>query len=175
MVDAIDLVFLVALAHRIVDLARRLVVASERLLENDAPVPGDQAVVLHPLGDRTEQARRGCEVGDTNPVIESIEQSAEATPAIVFERIRLGVMDSFAEGAPVLFLEFTRLEAATQRLLDFGQVFVASQGAATGRDDAALRGDLSVAVAVVQRRQQLAHRQVAGSAKNNQVERVDRQ
>ena len=59
-----------------------------------------------------------------------------------------------------------------QRRLDHLGVGRAAERAARDADDPALRRQLVVALAVEQRRQQLAPREVAGAAEHHEVEHV---
>ncbi len=174
MVDAVDLVLGETVAHFIIDRAGRLVVVPERLLEHDAAVGGDQAVLLQSLRDGAEQARRRREVGDADAVFAARKQVDERAPVVVVVRIALHVVDAVAQLRPLRVIEIAAAEIVLQRLLDETEVLVAAQVTTAGRDDAAVARDLAVAFAVVQRRQQLAHGQVTGTAEYDEVEDIDR-
>ena len=88
--------------------------------------------------------------------------------------IALHIVDSRAQLLPLVVLEIVAAQVLAQRFLDAGQVFVARQVAAAGRDDAAASGDLPVAGAVIQGWQQLAQREVACPTENHEIELVDR-
>ena len=66
-------------------------------------------------------------------------------------------------------------EIRDQRLLDVLDVGVTRHVASADRNDAARISELFVAIAVVQRGQQFAHCEVARTAKDDQVEVIDRQ
>ncbi len=174
MIDAVDLVLRETLAHLIVDRAGRFVAVSERLLQHDAAIRGDEAILLQPLCDRAEQARRSCQISHTDPVFGSGKQLDQHAPVLVVVSVALHVVDAIAQFRPLRVIEVTAGEVLFQRCLDAAEVIVAAQLAAAGRDDAAVARNLAVTLAVVQRRQQLAHGQVTGSAKNDEVENIDR-
>jgi hypothetical protein len=61
---------------------------------------------------------------------------------------------------PKISIKLAAIEIVLQRLLDQAEIFVTSQRAATNRQDAAIAGYLTVTIAVIKRRQQLAQRKV---------------
>jgi hypothetical protein len=92
----------------------------------------------------------------------------------MIDRIGFDVFDTTSERLPVLGIEFTLSKIVVQRFLDLLEIGFAAQRTAANRNDATFARELSVAIAVVQRRQQLAHRKVTGSAKYDEVEKIDR-
>jgi hypothetical protein len=88
--------------------------------------------------------------------------------------VTLHVVDSTAQFRPLPVLEIAADQVLFQGLFDESEVLVAAQLTSAGRDDTAVSGDLAVALPVVQRRQQLAHGQVTGTAEYDEVENIDR-
>jgi hypothetical protein len=84
--------------------------------------------------------------------------------------IRLDIAQAIAESTPLLLVEFAVGEIGTQCRFHLVEIAVAAEFTASHRDDAAVCDDLPVAVAMIEGRQELAHRQVAGSAENDEVE-----
>src|SRR5262249_469214 len=70
-------------------------------------------------------------------------------------------------------LEGGRCDEAPERSVDPLDIGLAGERAAGHADDAALRRQLPVAMAVVEARQGLAHGEGAGSAEDDHVERFD--
>jgi len=92
--------------------------------------------------------------------------------------VRRGVEVDERQAGAELFqqrvLEVGGADMLGQRLLDHRQKVPVGQRAARHRDDAAAGGHLAVREAIVQRRQQLAQREVAGSAEDDEIERRHR-
>ena len=98
----------------------------------------------------------------------------ELVPIPGLERIGVHVMNALAERLPLRRVELAVAEVLPQRRSHTSEVL---SRVSSPRLAAIMRlsaRHLAVAVAVVQRRQQLAHREIAGAAENNQVECVDR-
>ena len=135
---------------------------------------GNQAVGLQALRDCAEQARRRREIGDARSIFMTGQLLDQPSPVVVRKRVGLDVVNALLERLPVCRVEVAVGQLFSQRLLNERQVFFASQRTTTRRYDAAVRRHLAIAVTVIERRQQLAHRKITGSTKNNQVERIDR-
>ena len=71
-------------------------------------------------------------------------------------------------------VDILRLHVLEDRLLGKGAELFVAQLAARRADDPGRLGKLVVALAVIERRQELALRKVAGAAENDEVERIDR-
>ncbi len=147
---------------------------AHRLLEDDAAGLRDQAIRLKAPGNLAEQAWRGGQVDDARAVVVAGKEFRQAVPPVVREGIELQVMDPRRKRLPLSGIELTVSEVVLERLPYGVDVLLAAERRPARRDDAALTRELPVAVAVVQRRQQLAHRQVARAAEYDQVERLDR-
>ena len=156
------------------DLGRRLEVVTERFLEHDPAHRRDEPVGGEAPGDCAEQARRCGEIDDAGAVLEASEALDESAPLLVLRPVGLHVLDAIAEGLPVRRVIFPLAEVLAQRLVHAVQVCAAAQLAPADGDDPAVGRELRVPVTVIQGRQQLAHRKVAGTAEDDQVENLDR-
>jgi hypothetical protein len=111
----------------------------------------DQAGGRQLLADGGEQRRRGRQV-----------EHAQTIETQVFEMR--------GERGPGQFVELAAGDEAPAMFVDQVQIFLARHLLACDADDAPALRRFAVAKAVVQRRQQLAHRQIAGAAEKDQVE-----
>ena len=156
-------------ADLVVDLARRGEVVTDRLLQHDARLLGDQAVRTDVATDRTVEIGRRGEIEDTHAL--GVEHVREHMPVRLGIRcVQPDVADAAAEPVGGVRVEILARDVFTQRLAGALAVgFVVEVRACRG-DDVRIRRHLAVAEPVVQRRQQLAQRQVAGRAEHHAVE-----
>ena len=159
-------------ADLVVDLARRGEVVTDRLLQHDARLLGDQAVRTDVATDRTVEIGRRGEIEDTHLL--GVEHVRERMPVrLGIRRVQPDVADAAAEPVGGVRVEILARDVLTQRLAGALAVgFVVEVGACRG-DDVRVRRHLAVAEPVVERRQQLAQRQVAGGAEHHAVEGRD--
>ena len=173
-INSENLVFGETLADLVINRPRRFVIAADRLLEHNSHLSIDQAIRFQTRGDRAKQAGRRCEVDDPDTAAAVIEQRIEIAPTAMFERIGADIFEAIPEHLPLGSQELAIFQVRLQRFFDVRYVFRPAHLAATDRDYSAVLAELSVAVAMVQGRQQLAHRKIAGATKNYEIERVDR-
>ena len=173
-IDAIDLVLSETSTDLVVYFGRRRKISPQRFLENDAAVGRYQAIHFEACCNRSKQARRCREIGDTNALFVATEKFIERFPLVVGQCVSFDILYAFTKCLPEIGIELSAIEIVLQRLFDQAEIIVTRQRAATDRDDAAVAGYLTVTIAVIQRRQQLAQRKVTGAAENNKVKNTDR-
>ena len=151
--------------------AEREVVA-DRLLQHDARLFGDQAVRADVAADRAVEVGRGGEIEDAHAVgIEDVRQRMPVRLGV--RRVEPDVAEAAAEPVGGVGVEVVARDVLAQRLAGALAVGVVVQVGARRGDDVRIRRHLAVAEAVVERRQQLAQRQVAGGAEHHAVEGRD--
>jgi len=168
-VDAEDLRFLEMLADVVVDLPRRGQVVAERLFQHHARTCIDQARTTEVGADAGEQAGGGGQV--INAVGAVLQFGAQAGKVAGGGGVHADVVQAAHEAAPVGVVVGLAADEAGHFFLDEGQEGGAVPGLAAQRVDARGLGQVVVQVGHVQRGQQLAHREVAHTAKDHQIER----
>jgi len=175
MIDAVDLRLLEHLGDRVVDHARALQIAADRLLDDDARDPAlgrrHEPRARELLHGRREERRRNREVVDAVPVqaalvLDDVEPRAERRERLL--AVHFGGDEEERRGERLPGVRFDR---APRELLDalLGEravVVVAHRLAADADDRDAWRQD-PVDVQVVERGQQLAAREIAAAAEDD--------
>ena len=93
--------------------------------------------------------------------------------AVARHRIDRDVAEALQEGLELPLVDLARLHMLGNRLAGEFAVVVVGQLGARRADDARRLGELAGALALVERRQQLALGKVAGAAEDDEVERFD--
>src|SRR5690242_6598247 len=172
MVDAIGLRLGEHAAHVVVDAIRAGKVATDRFFQHHARGALVQAVLGQTLADVHEQLGRGGEIEDANVVRPLAKQFGEAIPIVILARIQRAVADEAEECVALLRRVIAGI---VQRHAYRGAITVVVERFACRTNDATAHADLPGQETVEQRRQQLAHGEIAGAAEDHQVERIDGQ
>ena len=174
MIDAENLVFGKDRADLLVDLARRGQVPANRLFQDHAGIGGREAMCADIAADRAIQVGRRGQV--EHPYAPGVQQASECLPvaALAPRRVERDIGKACQEAPQRFVIERIGGNVLGERFLGAAAEALIAQIGPCGADDARIVGDLAVAAAVVQRRQQLAQRQVAGGAEHHAVERLDR-
>ncbi len=171
-VDAEHLGFAEHLADGGVDRPGRLQGMADGLLQHDAVVrpaePGD----LQVPGDVLEQARGDGQVVDAGASLERAEVARQAAEIGALGHVHGEVVQPLGEPGPGLLGELGTGHLGAAMALGQGAVAVDVQGIAGNGEDAQLRMQAAVAMQVIERRQQLVKRQIAGAAKDQHVARL---
>ena len=172
-VDAKDLRFGEDAAHVLVDLLRGSQVASQGLFQHHPRVGADQPGGRQVLADGREELR--CRRQEEDPhvgrrILQCLRQRGEVLRCV---GVGLDVVQSLDKGIEVRLVHLRGRNEAGEVRRHLRDEVAAGQALASRGDDAAMRRQVAVSMAVVQRGQQLAHREVAGAAEKKQVERRD--
>ena len=173
MIDPVDLLLVEHLADGGVDRLRGPEILAERLLQDDAGARRDEVVGLELVGDDLEQFRRGGEIEGAHPVEPIGDQALQRAPAGIASRIDLRVVDAPEEAPERRVVQPLFGDEGAQRLLDQVAEGRAGQVLAGDADDARRIGELIVALAHEQRREQLAVGEIPRAAEHDDVERID--
>jgi hypothetical protein len=172
-VDAVEMVLVEGVRELGVQGAIAGELVAQRLLDHETRGRRQHAARLQALADRAEEARLQREVEGPHPVVAPLERLGEGAPAVGRGYIDARVVDAPDEppqaGVPKIGGRREGLECL-ERALAIG--LRAELGAGDANDLRIVR-DLSREVAVVERRQQLAAREVAGGAEHHEIERRD--
>ena len=173
MVDPVDLPLVEHGADGVVHLAGRLEVVADRLLDDDAG-PGRHQLRRPELGaDGAEEFRTDGQVEGANALLAAFQDGLEVVPA----RFGLGVdrdeMEALEEGLDDTAFEVARRDVLAERVPRRRTVFVVAHAPARHADDPPDRRQLAVAVALIERRQELAVGEIARAAEYDEVERLD--
>ena len=172
MIDAEYLFFGECAADCVVDLGRASEVLADRLFNHDARAIAVQAIRAQAVAD-ADKKRRACrQIEHVHLAAMRLEIRREFFPAGIGRRIESGVGDQRKE-----FIQCRRIDVlhrALHRIAYRCSVVVARVARARYADDAARRRHLAIDIAAIQRRQQLAHRQIAGATEDHEIEGVDR-
>ena len=171
-VDAEDLVFAEIVADKVVERAGRIEVAANRLFHNDARIGRDQPVLAQLVRNIAEQGRRDGQIEGADAVAfaDRLLQSVESGAA---RRIGRNVGQAGEKGLQLLVVDIAGLDVVGDRLASEGLEFGVRQFRARRPDDPRRLAELMVALAIIERGQQLALGEVPGAAEDNEVERVD--
>ena len=172
-IDAVDLPLRDHGADDGIDPARRLAVLAERFLEHDARRGRHDARLRELAADRLEQVGRGRQEEEPHHLLAAGEQAHERAIVDGDGRVDARVAEQRRKVHPARGVE-VRADVLAASGLGGGEVLLARQRRARHGDNPALRRQLSVGVATVQRGQELAHRKVAGAAEQDEVERRGR-
>ena len=174
MVDPVKLAFVEGGGELRVERLRAGEVASERFFHHQPGFRRREARLADPLTDRAEETRRDGEVEGSHPPFPPLQPFRQILPALVAFRVDLNVVEHGEEGLHVLLGPVVGLDELLQRLLRVGLEGGARHLPVRGGDDERVFGRLARAEAVEEAGDQLAAGQVPGAAKDDQVERIDR-
>ena len=172
MVDAIDVALGEHAAQRVVHLPRRLQVLADRLLHHQPRALAHQLALAQLPGDHREQLRRGGQIAHPYPVLALVQDRRQFRPALVRPHIDRDIEQPFAEPPQSRPVDLLLAHARMHRLARGGTEFLVRVGPAGNAYDPRGLRDLARQVAVIQRRQQLARRQVAAGAEHHDIERL---
>src|SRR5690606_23381969 len=137
-------------------------------------------IVLEPFGgelgaDGPENLRAHGEIegADTGRGLGGVEEGFELVPALLAQRIDRAVVEAGKEALHRLGLDIGGGDVALERLVRETAVILIAARGARNADDARGVPQLSVEVAVIDGRQELALRQIARAAEDDIVELVD--
>ncbi len=173
MVDPEDLLLGEDPADRIVDGARRGEIMADRLFQHDPGLAAVQAEIRDPLADRAEQAGRGREIEHPDPILAIGQSRGQLAPAGFAGGVDRDMIDPIEKAGEALGLDIGVRQMLVQGRLDQLAIGLTIQIAAGNPDDPGLRRQLLIAVTVIERRHQLAPRQITRAAEDHQVERLD--
>ena len=165
------------LAQRVVELARRLEVVAERLLDDDAPPAAvaslRQAVLLELLDDVAEELRRDREVegvvaGGPAGLVELLDRTAELVEGGVVGEVARDEPEALGELLPDLLAELGAGVLLHRVVDDLGEVLVGPVATRVA-DQAEARRQQAAVGEVVDRRHDLLARQVSGDAEEHQA------
>ena len=157
---------------RSIHLARRGQIVADRLLQHHARFRRHQVGAADIAADRAVQVGRGRQIEHTHA--RRIEKLPQSVPVgIGPRRVQPRIVQASAEAVHHGGVEIGGGDMVLQRLHGTLAEAVVADVRAGGADDARLRRHLPVAHPIVQRRQQLAQRQVAGGAEYHAVEDRD--
>ena len=157
---------------RVVDRPGRGEIAADRLLQHHARLRRQAAMGLDIAADRAIEIGRGGEVVGAHDIGAFVQPPYQLRPATLAGAVHAVVDDEAQEILHRGGVEI-RLHELPQALLGTGAVAIVGEVGARGGDDAAGVVELPVTEAVVERGQQLAHRQVAGGAEDDVIELRD--
>jgi hypothetical protein len=168
MVDAVDLGFGKMLADRFVDLDGRFEVVAKRFFEHHPGLVVDQAGIGQLVADDGKQRRRRRQV--EHPLSTRMGGRGKGAEVRRLLHVETHVLEQCQVAVPGFLVEIVARDERARMFFDVGQIGLAVEFLASGRDDAGLGGQIAVQVGHVERRKQLAHRQVAHAAEDDHVE-----
>ncbi|CAM4025963.1 hypothetical protein NOMA109596_19095 [Nocardioides marinus] len=171
-VDPEDLVLGEDRADGVVDLAGGAEVVTDRLLHDDAGPLVDHADLGEPLACGTEEPGGDGEVEDPDRIVLAgavLEQAVQQVPALGRVGVQAQVVQATEQALDGLGLEQRGLHEPLQGRAHLGAVALVVDLGAGDTDDAGVLGQVPLEVAVVERGQQLAQREVAGAAEDGEV------
>ena len=160
--------------HFFVDPVRRLDVASDRLLQHHARPPVDEAGGSEIDADRREEVGRRGQEEDAHVRGRGLQDLAERPVGFDILGVDAPIVEALRKARKKLRAEPIARDEPGAVFLDPLDVLLAGQVLARDADDAAMGTEIAVAMPVVQRRQQLAHRKVAGAAEEDEINRARR-
>nr|WP_246355089.1 hypothetical protein [Nocardioides ungokensis] len=173
-VDAEDLRLREDAADRVVDRLGGGEVVPDRLLQHDPGALVDDADLVEASADVAEERRRDGEVEDAHGLLRAgplLEEGVEAVPVVG----PLGVEHEVAQPAEEAVhrdgVEVVGRDERGQGVADLGPPAVVVEVGARDAQDPGVVGQLALEVAVVERRQELAQRQVSRPAEDGEVTR----
>ena len=169
-VDAEGLAFGEVAAHFVVDFAGRGQVVAQRFFEHDAAAGGNQPGPRQVGADGGEQAGRGGQV--VHPVGAWLQGGGQGGEVAGLGGIDADVVQALQKALPGFGILGFGFGKPRHLVLDEGQKRSLIPGLAAQAVDAGGRRQVVVQVRGVERRQQLAHREVTHPAKNDQIEHV---
>ncbi len=172
MVDAEDLLLVEDRADLVVQRARRRQVPSDRLLHHDAGIGRNQAVFLQIAGDIAEQSWRDGEIEHADCFV-AADRLFQLRKTVAVLGIHRNIRQPGEEPLDLIADRVFGLYVLGDRLAGEGAKLVVAHLGARCADDSGRFGKLAGALAVVERRQELALGEVAGAAKNDEIERFD--
>ena len=121
--------------------------------------------------DRPEQIGRRRHEEDADFGVRAVQRLADRS--IVFDLLRIDapIVEALRKAREEILVEAFGRDELDAVFLDARDILLAGQLLARDADDAAVAAEIAVAVPVVQRRQQLAHRKVAGAAEEDELDR----
>ncbi len=169
-IDAKDIVFPKVPSDLVVDLAGRIEILPDRLLEHDARVFANDAGAGQVGGGRSEQRRQRGQVKHADVFRLFIQQGHQAGPTLFGSYVLLVMVQACREAFPDPLVEIAFRQVFPQRRCDQFDECLSLEVLARRRDNAASFAQLPVRIAVEQRGQQLALREIAGPAENDEIE-----
>ena len=172
-IDAIDLLLAETLRHLLIDALRRSAIGPEWLLQNDAGIGRHHLRGSHVGGRGDIKARRGRQEPDPQLRVAIGNPGLELPEVLDARRIKLLIIQAGGKFAPAFVAEPTipqMLAAVRERALHIG---LAIHDTARGGENARACVKLPGNETLVQRRQELAHGQIARSPQQDQFKRVE--
>src|SRR6185437_6249886 len=155
MIDAEDVALEKDGSDHIVDRRRALAIPADRLLDDDARAGARQPFGAEALRQRTKPVRTGREIIGADAVVVA-EQSLEVRPAAIAHRIDRDIVEPGQKSLRRRPRSVVDNAEFHQRLLDRGAERLAVEAPARRADDPGRLGELTAALAVKQRRVELA-------------------
>ena len=174
MIDPICLAFGKHLPHIVDDLPGRLQIVADRLFEHDTAIVGHQFLAMQVLADCTIQVWRRREIEDAHAIGCRLQNAVELLPPFRLGPVHPGIKHLLQERVQRIVGKLFCAHMLPQCCLGALAVTVVVQIGSGCRNDPARCGKLLVLKAVIQSRQKLAQREVAGGAEHDHVELGDR-
>ena len=168
MIDAVDLPFGEHGADLLVDEIGGSGVVTQRFFQHHPRQRGDRAGFGEILAEQREQIRRRGKEEHAHELLAALQRGGEGLVVRSTVRLDLGVVQQAAERLPERRVEF-RAEKSLTGGFRLRNVLAAGKARAGNAENARFGGNLSCRIATIQRRQQLARDQIAGSAKKHHV------
>src|SRR5208283_1353001 len=172
MVDAENIALAERRADHIVDRRGALAVPADRLLNDDARARGCELLGAKPLRQRAEQVRAGREIIGANAFIRA-EQRLQIRPSAVVHGVDRDIVETGQKSLRRRARLVVNSVEFYQRVFDRGAERVAFEVTARSPDYSGRVGELIAAFAVKERRIELTIGQIAGAAKNDEIERLN--
>src|SRR6266540_4236505 len=171
-VDPEDLVLFEVLLDRAVELACRGEIVAERLLDDEPRPAFGAAPLAERLDNRPEHDRRDCEVVDTVAARAALfvklgERGREPVLAFLVGEVRWDVAHAFGQRIPDVFAELVARVVLDRFLHSLAELVIGLLGAGHADEAEAFRQQPAKRERV-QRREELALREVAGGAEDRE-------
>jgi len=170
-VDAEGLLLSEAAPECVVDRRGGFEIAPDGFFHHDTRTGVVESVRTQALADRYEDLGTCREVEHTDAIRHGLHRRGECVPTVFLARIEGVVADQAEETLQGIFGQIAA-EGFEDCLADSLVVFGVRQRVARDPDEAAARQNLTIDIAVIQRRQQLAYGEITGAAENHEIERV---
>ena len=173
-IDTIDLALFENSANLIVDGLGAFEIHADRLFENDTARWRGQAFRFEPCGHLAEKFGSGGQIKNPDTILRHVEMAANGLPTAITGDVERNIVQAVEKPLLDEWIVIGGAHMLGERLLDPRAIGLIIEFLAGGADDTRLGRELTVTVAMIEGRHQLAHGEIAGAAKNEQFERRDR-
>ena len=172
-IDAEDLRLLEDGPDLIIDFRGGCAVMADRLLDDDASLRRDETMLRELLRDRPEKLGARGEIEGAHALFPTLQLFGELAPALLARHIDREMLDTLDKPLEHRRSRGLLADEGAKRGRDALAKLLVAHFPASHADDARWLGELSVAIALEERRKQLAMGKIARPAEDHEIESLD--